>query len=127
MQLTGQNIQPKQAPQAQFNSAVSAPAVPQPQVCKPCTQAPQQSAQVNCTAPAAQAPVTNHRPAQYPQGYIQPQYSVYPQYQQPQVQNMQVPATAAGVNIQIFNPTAMTPGAQAPTYNVNAPCYPSSY
>lgn len=127
MQLTGQNIQPKQAPQAQFNSAVSAPAVPQPQVCKPCTQAPQQSAQVNCTAPAAQAPVTNPCQAQYPQGYIQPQYSVYPQYQQPQVQNMQVPATAAGVNIQIFNPTAMTPGAQAPTYNVNAPCYPSSY
>ena len=56
MQLTGQNIQPKQAPQAQFNSAVSAPAVPQPQVCKPCTQAPQHSAQVKCPAQQLKLP-----------------------------------------------------------------------
>lgn len=50
------------------------------------------------------------------------------QYQQtPAPQNYQVPATASGVNIQIFNPSVLTPGAQPPAYNVNAPCYPSNY
>lgn len=129
MQLTGQNIQPKQAPQPQFNNIGATPAVPQPQVCQPCAQAPQAPAQVNQTAPTtAQYPVTNPCQTQYPQGYIPPQYSVYPQYQPPvQNQNLQIPASAAGVNIQIFNPSVTTPGAQAPTYNVNAPCYPSSY
>lgn len=61
-----------------------------------------------------------------PQGYVPPQNTIYPQYQ-PQNQNLQIPATASGVNIQIFNPSVATPGAQAPTYNVNAPCYPSGY
>lgn len=120
MQVTGQNnnniqqIQPKQ----QQNS----PAVPQPKVCQPCTGAQTQSPQTN---PAA----TNPCQTQYPQGYIPPQYSIYPQYQQQpaQNQNVQVPSTAAGVNIQIFNPSVATPGSQAPTYNVNAPCYPSGY
>ena len=126
MQLTGQNIQPKQAPQQQYICTGVTPAVPQPQVCQPCSQAPQ-TTQVQQTQPTAQYPVTNPCQNQYPAGYNPPQYSIYPQYQQPQVHNMQVPSTAAGVNIQIFNPTAMTPGAQAPTYNVNAPCYPSSY
>lgn len=42
-------------------------------------------------------------------------------------QNVQVPATTSGVNIQIFNPSAIGPGANPPTYNVNAPCYPSAY
>ena len=67
-------------------------------------------------------------------GYIPPQIPYYPPcYAQPQVQtqaqpqNVQVPATAAGVNIQIFNPSVGTPGSAAPTYNVNAPCYPSGY
>ena len=130
MQVMGQNIQPQQVVQPQMNSVGQTPAVPQPQVCQPCAQAPQQqSAQVNCCAPTtAQYPVTNPNQAQYPQGYIPPQYSVYPQYQAPaQNQNLQIPSTAAGVNIQIFNPSVATPGAQAPTYNVNAPCYPSSY
>lgn len=52
----------------------------------------------------------------------------YPQYQQATVpQTYQVPATASGVNIQIFNPSVTAPGAQPPTYNVNAPCYPANY
>ncbi len=51
----------------------------------------------------------------------------------PQVQNInsqpacQIPSNASGVHIQIFNPCVTPPGAQAPTYNVNAPCYPSNY
>jgi len=70
------------------------------------------------------------------QGY-NPQYCYCPYYyanQQAQSQaqtqggqNVQVPATSAGVNIQIFNPSAGAPGGPAPTYNVNAPCYPSGY
>ena len=61
-------------------------------------------------------------------GYVPPQIPYYPPcYSQPQGQNVQVPATAAGVNIQIFNPSVATPGSAAPTYNVNAPCYPSGY
>ena len=57
---------------------------------------------------------------------------------QPQVnydantQTMQVP-NYSGVNIQIFNPSAVGPGANPPVYNVNAPnystqpCYPQDY
>ena len=76
-----------------------------------------------CTAPNQQTQCQQT----YPQGYLPPQQTVYPQYQPAQNQNMQIPATASGVNIQIFNPSVATPGAQAPTYNVNAPCYPSGY
>ena len=128
MQVTGQsNIQPKAAPQPQFNSVGETQAVPQPQVCQPCTQTQPAQTQTQPQA-TAQNPVTVPCQPQYPQGYIPPQYSVYPQYQAPaQNQNLQIPASAAGVNIQIFNPSVTTPGAQAPTYNVNAPCYPSSY
>lgn len=123
MQVTGQNnIQPKTAPQPVSNQG-SVPVVPQPQVCQPCSSVEPQGQNgtvQNCA--------TNPVQTQYPQGYIPPQYSLYPQYQQPvQNQNYQVPATASGVNIQIFNPSVATPGAQAPTYNVNAPCYPSGY
>lgn len=101
MQVTGQNIQQKP--------------VPQP--------AAQQQCCTIQTAPQQQIPVQT----QYPQGYLPPQNTIYPQYQTPQPQNLQVPATSSGVNIQIFNPSVSTPGAQPPTYNVNAPCYPSSY
>lgn len=118
MQVTGQNIQQKPT------QCVSQP-ITQTQTCH--TQnAPQQQN----TAPQQQN-VTQQQntPAQtqYPQGYLPPQNTIYPQYQAPQAQNVQVPATASGVNIQIFNPSVSTPGAQPPTYNVNAPCYPSSY
>ena len=74
-----------------------------------------------CTQP------TTQQVQSVPQGYVPPQNTIYPQYQPAQNQNMQIPATASGVNIQIFNPSVATPGAQAPTYNVNAPCYPSGY
>lgn len=77
----------------------------------------------SCSAPAQ----NNTQTQCYPQGYLPPQQTVYPQYQPAQNQNLQIPATASGVNIQIFNPSVATPGAQSPTYNVNAPCYPSGY
>ena len=68
---------------------------------------------------------------QYPCGYCPVQNTAYPPYQPPvqnqQAQTYQIPASTSGVNIQIFNPSVTTPGAQAPTYNVNAPCYPSGY
>ncbi len=107
-----QNVTATQVP---VTNPVSAQQAPQAQVCQPCQPAAQQPVQ-------ASYPVT---PVYYP-----PQNTVYPQYHPtpaPQGQNIQVPASAAGVNIQIFNPSVATPGAQAPTYNVNAPCYPASY
>lgn len=47
-------------------------------------------------------------------------------------QNVQVP-NYSGVNIQIFNPSVMTPGSSAPQSTINAPnysttpCYPQNY
>jgi len=64
-------------------------------------------------------PVADSNCCCYPAGYVPPQNTVYPQ-------TVQVPPCQSGVNIQIFNPSVGTPGG-APTYNVNAPCYPSSY
>ncbi len=81
----------------------------------------------SCSAPAQSCASTNSQVQTYPQGYLPPQQTIYPQYQPAQNQNLQIPSTASGVNIQIFNPSVATPGAQAPTYNVNAPCYPSGY
>lgn len=84
-------------------------------------------------APQVQAGCCQCPTYTYPQGqYYPPQQSYYypaqsQQQAQPQAQNLQIPATASGVNIQIFNPSVGTPGAPAPTYNVNAPCYPSGY
>lgn len=76
--------------------------------------------------------VNNNYPNPQNGGYMTPpqnnnigQMQVAPQA----VQNS-TPPNYAGVNIQIFNPSVATPGAQAPTYNVNAPSYPvgpSSY
>lgn len=110
MQVNGQNIQQPKSPQPQYNSNYNCQCAPVAPECN----VQQQSLATN--------PVQN----QYPAGYMQPQTNIYPQYQQ-QAQNLQVPSTAAGVNIQIFNPSVSTPGAQPPTYNVNAPCYPASY
>lgn len=109
MQVQGQQIQQKPVQQIQQNSNV-------------------------VTQPVGQT-------AAYPQGYLPPQNTIYPQYQpaaqipqaqiypaaQTQPQNLQIPATTSGVNIQIFNPSVTPAGGQTPTYNVNAPCYPSSY
>ena len=88
---------------------------PQNQYC--CVQPQQHSAlpQKCCT----QVPVQN-QPVQYPQ-------HVQNQTVQTSPQTYQIPASTSGVNIQIFNPSVTAPGAQAPTYNVNSPCYPSNY
>lgn len=110
MQISGQNQ--NQIPQVQYNTSYSAGNV-----------APIQT-------PAALQPqpqyVQNPYPAQYP--VTNPQYYYpQPQYIQQQPQNVQIPAGASGVNIQIFNPSVTTPGSTGPTYNVNSPNYPSNY
>lgn len=103
----------------------------QPCCCQPIaqSQAVTQPSSSNCCAvstPVNQQTQTQPQisQTQYPAGYVSPQY-MYPHYQA-SAQTAQIPACASGVNIQIFNPSVGTPGA-APTYNVNAPCYPSSY
>jgi hypothetical protein len=97
MQVSGQNLQP------QKQQVVQTQTVTQPTAACPQPQ------------PQAPAPQVAYNPVQN---------TIYPQYQP---QNVQVPSTAAGVNIQIFNPSVSTPGAQPPAYNVNAPCYPANY
>jgi len=94
-------------------------------------QALQQPVPASCSTCQAQTPAPvnyNYPPqtAQYPAGYNPVQNTVYPQYQSSQNQTTPV-SGASGVTIQIFNPSVQTPGAQAPTYNVNAPCYPAGY
>lgn len=126
MQVTGQNVQQKTVPQPQYNSSYNCGNCAYPAKQPAQTQAPQQAAVQTQQQQAPQ--VQNQLPqAYYPPQYVQqyPNPAQYPQ-QQP-VQNYQVPATASGVNIQIFNPSVTTPGAQPPTYNVNAPCYPANY
>ncbi len=83
---------------------------------------PQYNASYNCAcAPSAPA---NSQQVQNPNQPYNPPY--YP----PQITTS---PGATGVNIQIFNPSVTPPGAQAPTYNVNAPnyypagAYPSNY
>ena len=143
MQVSGQNTNNLKTHQQQFNSNYAyVPVATQTQYV-PATQAvqtaPVQTAPVQYPAAPVQtqqtAPVQKKNtttPAQYPAGYNPVQNTVYPTYQpasQPQAQNqnIQVPSSASGVTIQIFNPSVQTPGSQAPTYNVNAPCYPSGY
>lgn len=113
MQVAGQNIQQKNITQPPY---VSVPIAQQTQAIYPATQTQQNQ---------------NTPQAQYPCGYCPVQNTAYPPYQPPvqnqQAQTYQIPASTSGVNIQIFNPSVTTPGAQAPTYNVNAPCYPSGY
>ncbi len=127
MQVTSQNIQQKVTPQPQqnvnYNSGYQSYPAAQPVV--------QQQTQVY---QPQQMPVAQQCmqpvPPQYNPQYCAPQYAQYPQYQpqqQPNTQNLQIPASTSGVNIQIFNPSVSTPGSQPATYNVNAPCYPSNY
>lgn len=106
--------------------------IQQPSI-KSCCQSPvaQNNAQnTGCSQCMAAANSSNTQIPQvqtqqtYPAGYIPPQ-NMYPQYQS-SGQTYQIPASSSGVNIQIFNPSVGTPGG-APTYNVNAPCYPSGY
>ncbi|MBD5402742.1 HEAT repeat domain-containing protein [bacterium] len=103
MQVTGQNIQQQKMPQVQYNCNYNCG--------NNAVTTPQQP---------VQAPVMTQAQYAYPQNYYIPQ-------QIPQAQNLQVPASTSGVNIQIFNPSVTPAGAQSPTYNVNAPCYPSNY
>ena len=88
-------------------------------------QAQQIQPQATCSETNAAAVTNPQQPTAasaqyYPAGYVSPQ-NMYPQ-----AQNMQVQPSTSGVHIQIINPSVGTPGA-APTYNVNAPCYPSGY
>ncbi len=101
-----QNIQQQKTPQVQYNCQYSCT----PSSAQPATIQAQQPQQVQYA---------------YPPNYYVPQ--VQPQAQPAQPQNVQIPASMSGVNIQIFNPSVTPPGAQPPTYNVNAPCYPSNY
>ena len=127
MQVTSQNVQQQNIPQqVKYNCNYNNCAAPTTQV-----QQPQQPAQTpvqysypqNYYVPQTQAQVQQ---AQVQQAQtVQNQGATPSQVQQPQ--NVQVPASMSGVNIQIFNPSVTPPGATPPTYNVNAPCYPSNY
>ena len=93
----------------------------------PIPQKVQYNSSYNCgnTYPAfgenpPQAPVTQ------PQGPVTPAQDPNAVQTNPG-QVCQVPSSASGVNIQIFNPSVGTPGSSGPTYNVNNPCYPSNY
>lgn len=75
----------------------------------------------NCSPVCAQTIPT--QPAQNPNNPPPPNNN---SYYYPQT-TYQVPPNTSGVNIQIFNPSVTPPGAQAPVYNVNSPCYPANY
>ena len=111
MQVTGQNN--NQTPQVQYNCNYNCA---NNASCTPATSNPLQA---GTTQPAQQY--------SYPSNYYIPQQQVPQAPQTTQGQNIQIPPSASGVTIQIFNPSVATPGAQPPTYNVNAPCYPSNY
>ncbi|MGN0031588.1 MAG: hypothetical protein ACI37Q_06520 [Candidatus Gastranaerophilaceae bacterium] len=136
MQVSGQNNNIK-TPQTQFTSGCAyVPIASQTQYAPAgnpqnmqTVQMQYPTGQINTqpqTVPQQNVPAQQ---AQYPAAYNPVQNTVYPQYQPPQNQNqnIQIPPSASGVTIQVFNPAVQTPGAQAPTYNVNAPCYPSNY
>lgn len=134
MQVTGQNVQQKTVPQPQYNSSYNCgypvAAVQQTQAIVPSpAQIPQYNNTYVTNPNTAGTQALQAVPPQYNPQYCAPQYAQYPQqqYQAPAKQNYQVPASTSGVNIQIFNPSVTTPGSQPPTYNVNAPCYPSNY
>lgn len=122
MQVTSQNVQQQNIPQqvkynCNYNNS-AAPTAQEQQIQQP-DQAPvQYSYPQNYYVPQTQSQIQQAQT-------VQNQCAVQPQAQQPQ--NVQVPASMSGVNIQIFNPSVTPPGATPPTYNVNAPCYPSNY
>lgn len=134
MQVTGQNVQQKGVQHPQYNSGYAyTPSVStQTQVMSP-TQNSVANTQQTQVQPQQQAQTIQQNnipaqvPPQYNPQYCAPQYAQYPQLQTQPAQNLQVPASTSGVNIQIFNPSVSTPGSQPATYNVNAPCYPSNY
>lgn len=122
MQVTSQNVQQQNIPQqvkynCNYNNS-AAPTAQEPQIQQPAQAPVQYSYPQNYYVPQTQSQVQQAQA-------VQNQCAVQPQAQQPQ--NVQVPASMSGVNIQIFNPSVTPPGATPPTYNVNAPCYPSNY
>lgn len=122
MQVTSQNVQQQNIPQqvkynCNYNNS-AAPTAQEQQIQQPAQAPVQYSYPQNYYVPQTQSQVQQAQA-------VQNQCAVQPQAQQPQ--NVQVPASMSGVNIQIFNPSVTPPGATPPTYNVNAPCYPSNY
>lgn len=122
MQVTSQNVQQQNIPQqvkynCNYNNC-AAPTAQEQQIQQPAQAPVQYSYPQNYYVPQTQSQVQQAQT-------VQNQYAAQPQAQQPQ--NVQVPASMSGVNIQIFNPSVTPPGATPPTYNVNAPCYPSNY
>ena len=122
MQVTSQNVQQQNIPQqvkynCNYNNS-AAPTAQEQQIQQPAQAPVQYSYPQNYYVPQTQSQVQQAQT-------VQNQYAAQPQAQQPQ--NVQVPASMSGVNIQIFNPSVTPPGATPPTYNVNAPCYPSNY
>lgn len=122
MQVTSQNVQQQNIPQqvkynCNYNNC-AAPTAQEQQIQQPAQAPIQYSYPQNYYVPQTQSQVQQAQT-------VQNQYAAQPQAQQPQ--NVQVPASMSGVNIQIFNPSVTPPGATPPTYNVNAPCYPSNY
>lgn len=122
MQVTSQNVQQQNIPQqvkynCNYNNS-AAPTAQEQQIQQPAQAPVQYSYPQNYYVPQTQSQIQQAQT-------VQNQCAVQPQAQQPQ--NVQVPASMSGVNIQIFNPSVTPPGATPPTYNVNAPCYPSNY
>lgn len=122
MQVTSQNVQQQNIPQqvkynCNYNNS-AAPTAQEQQIQQPAQAPVQYSYPQNYYVPQTQSQVQQAQT-------VQNQCVAQPQAQQPQ--NVQVPASMSGVNIQIFNPSVTPPGATPPTYNVNAPCYPSNY
>lgn len=122
MQVTSQNVQQQNIPQqvkynCNYNNS-AAPTAQEQQIEQPAQAPVQYSYPQNYYVPQTQSQIQQAQT-------VQNQCVAQPQAQQPQ--NVQVPASMSGVNIQIFNPSVTPPGATPPTYNVNAPCYPSNY
>lgn len=122
MQVTSQNVQQQNIPQqvkynCNYNNS-AAPTAQEQQIQQPAQAPVQYSYPQNYYVPQTQSQIQQAQT-------VQNQCAAQPQAQQPQ--NVQVPASMSGVNIQIFNPSVTPPGAKPPTYNVNAPCYPSNY
>jgi len=106
MQVSGQNNQTVNNPQPQYNSTYN------------CVSSPV----AGTNAVPSQTPQNQPAPTQatQPQGYYYayPQYNYYA-YPQSNPGQVQVPASTAGVNIQIINPAVNPPGYYPPCYPNN--------
>lgn len=112
MQVSGQNNQTVNQPQPQYNSAYN------------CVSSPVAGTQAVSTQPT-QAQTTQTQTAQAQPTQQQGYYYAYPQYNyygypQSNPGQVQIPASTAGVNIQIINPAVNPPG-----YCPYPPCCPT--